>query len=127
MLARSARKSADASGRTSVSARHLGWLGVAGLLLIASAVAVPTSRAGSTCSLGPFGTSALCDALGYSVVVAHSIALRVNSHAIRESSALVDAMTSSPLLIVDLAPGRRLAIWWMEQTGHAVMARMTYL
>jgi hypothetical protein len=110
-----------------VSARNLVWLGLAGLLLLGSAVIAPTSRGSSTCTMGIFGTGALCDALGYSAVVAHSIAMRVNSDAIREDSALADAMTSSPLLIVDLAPGRRFAVWWMEQTGQAVMARMTIL
>lgn len=110
-----------------MSGEKLGWLGCAGLLLLASAVMVPTGRASGTCSLGVFGTSALCDSLGHSTIVAHGMAQRVRSESIREDSALADVMTSSPLLIVDFAPSRRLAIWWMEQTGQGVMARLTIL
>ncbi|MGQ4273666.1 hypothetical protein [Terrihabitans sp. B22-R8] len=96
------------------------------LLMSAGAAVAPPLRAPLQCGNSEDFVARLCTGASYSDVLARTLAQRVRSAAYDGQDAVLDALFSSPVPGVDISPGQRLARWWMEQTGQAVMSRYSY-
>ena len=101
--------------------RSLALVVFASVALTAGAVLAP---AGSACGLA---ARPVCASLEYSGFIARAMARRIQYAADGREGALLYALTSSPVLGIDLRPLQQFGKWWMEQTGAAVMARHRYL
>lgn len=95
------------------------------LALASGAVLTPSLE--NQCRSLPFLTEPLCAAPDHAGLVARGLARRSVSAGIPEGNAVVHLLTSSPLLGVDFRPLREFTLWWLEQTGKAVMARHPHL